>query len=118
RNPYTHRTSERSRSLFSMPITFRVDRDFDPLVAAGGDAVVELDPGIPAQVAGDELSDRLTGDDANGLVLVPANQGAEGQADAFLGIGDGLALRRADGHRVVEPLAKNLEVSPLDLVEL
>src|SRR5262245_4862682 len=101
-----------------MAIAFRVGGDLDPLEAAGGHAVVELDPRIPAQVAGDELGDRLAGDDADRFVLVPSNQGTEGLADTFLSARDGLALGRADGHRVIEPLAEDLEVAPLDLVEL
>src|SRR5882724_6716992 len=53
----SHRTSERPGSLFSMAVAVRVGGDLDPFEAAGGDAVLELDPRVAAEVAGDELGD-------------------------------------------------------------
>src|SRR3954454_14842026 len=101
-----------------MPVATDVRGHFDAFEAAGGDVVVELDAGHAPEVAGDELRDRLADGQADGLVLVTPDQGAEGGLDPFQGGGDRLPLGGADGDGVVEPLPEHLEVAPLDLVEL
>ena len=85
---------------------------------AGGDVVVELDARIAAQVAGDELGERLADDQADRLVLVALDQRLERGLDPLEGVLDGLAQRGADGQRVVEPLAEDPQVPALDLVDL
>ena len=90
----------------------------DRLEPAGRDVVVELDPGVAAEVAGDELGDRLAGDQADRLVAVPPDQGLERGLDPVHRLLDRLAVGRADGAGVVDPLAEDLQVPPLDLVDL
>ena len=65
------------------------------LEAAGRDVVVELDVGVAAEVAGDQLGDRLAGDQADRLVAVPLDQGLEGRLDPVDRLLDRLALGRA-----------------------
>src|SRR3954468_7325101 len=108
--PVRHRTSERSGSLFSMAVAVGIGGDLDPFEAPGGDSVLELDPRVAAEVAGDELGDGVARDDADRLFLVAADQWAEGLADPLLGVLDGLPLGGADGGRVVEPLPEDLQV--------
>src|SRR3954468_15870868 len=100
-----------------MAVAARLRGDSDPFEAAGRHAVVELDAGVTAEVAGDQLRQGLADDQAYGLVVVGADQGAGGLPDPLQGVLDRLALGGADGHRVVEPLAEDLEVAPLDLIE-
>ncbi len=50
--------------------------------------------------------------------LVPLDQGLEGDLDPLHRAVDRLAVGRADGAGVVDPLAEDLEVPPLDLVDL
>src|SRR3954453_9108657 len=101
-----------------MPVATDVRGHFDAFEAAGGDVVVELDAGHAPEVAGDELRDRLPHDQADGLFLVSPDQGAEGGLDPFQGGGGRLPLGGADGAGGVGPLPDDLEVAPLDLVEL
>src|SRR6185312_7841828 len=92
--------------------------DDDLFEAAGGHVVVELDPRIAPEVAGDELGDRLADDKAHGLHLVAPDEGTEGRLDPAEGAVDRLPLGGTDRLRVVEPLAEDPVVAPLDLVEL
>src|SRR3954451_19577511 len=101
-----------------MTVAARVRGNLDAFEATGGYVVVELDAAGAPQVAGDQLGDRLADDQADGLVGVPADQGPQRGLDPRQGAGDRLSLGGTHRDGVVEPLAEDLEVPPLDLVAL
>ena len=92
--------------------------DIDPLEPAGRDVVVELDPGISAEVARDELGEGFADNQDNGLIVVPLDQGFECPLDPFQSVLDGFTVRRADGQGVVLPLSEDPKIPPLDLIDL
>ena len=104
-----------SREAIGQPVR----RDLDSLESAAGRALVELRTGAAFEHAGDQAGERFTDNQTEGIaVLVPADQGLECRLDPIDGVGDGLALRRADGSWILDPLAEQLGVAPLDLLDL
>src|SRR5271157_2771266 len=104
-----------SREAIGQPVR----RDVDSLEPAAGRALVELRTGAAFEDAGDQAGERFTDNQTEGIAaLVPADQGFECRFDPIQRVGDGLALRRADGSRVLDPLAEKLGVAPLDLLDL
>src|SRR5262245_55520722 len=101
-----------------MSVASQVRGYLDSFEPAGGDVVVDLDARLTPEVAGDQLGDRLADNQADGLIGVAADQGPQRPFDPFQGADDRLPLGRADGDGILEPLAEDLEVAPLDLVEL
>src|SRR5271157_4757646 len=103
-----------SREAIGQPVR----RDVDALEPAAGRALVELRTGAAFEDAGDQAGERFTDNQTEGIaVLVPADQGFECRFDPIERVGDGLALRRADGSRILDPLAEKLGVAPLDLLD-
>src|SRR5262245_21440299 len=93
-------------------------RHLDPLEMACRRVIDELQVGLPAQDAGDELGERLGHDEADRLVTVTPDQGPQGGPDSVERLLDRLALGRANRAGVVEPLAEQLEIAAADLIEL
>lgn len=117
-----HRTGNvPSQSPFpseSMAIPQEFRHDHDAFDRTGGAVFLKMNVGIAAEVAGDQLGDRLSGDQTNRFIFMAANQWLERIFDAKHGEFDIFALRRADGQRGIEPLAEDPQMSALQFVDL
>ena len=77
-----------------------------------------MDARLATQVTGNQPHQRLSHNQADRLLLVPAQQRTERRLDPSHRTFDGLAQRGTDRRGIVDPLSEQLGVSPLDFVDL
>ncbi len=80
--------------------------------------LLQVDVWVTAEVASDELGDWLAGDETDRLIAMAANQWFEGIFDALEGRLNIFTEWGTNSEWSIEPLAEDLEVSPLEFIDL